>query len=246
MALRRVLRRFFPAVVTKRVTVTVVGELKISLTPSPRRTYVGRPVDLTVEWSINGNPGGYGLAEVDWGDGDIDHAEGYSPIIFSHVYGRAGSYTITVRVEDYDYGVSGSETTSVEIKPALSVDLAVSPSSGTVPLTVTFTCTATGGFLPYVWKLDFGDGSSPASGTRTSEGSWTVTHTYSKVGSYTAVLTVEDALGESVQAVGGVGAAVPQCPLWMRRLYETAVNRGFKRLQETLLRMAERRNCSLT
>jgi len=66
-----------------------------------------------------------------------------------------------------------------------------------VPLSVTFSCGVSGGYPPYTWELNPGDGTPPYSGTITAPGTWTQEHTYGYVGTFTATLTVTDALGGS-------------------------------------------------
>lgn len=72
---------------------------------------------------------------------------------------------------------SGSTSSTSTVKAAFSV----SPTSGTVPLTVSFTDSSTGSPTAYYWT--FGDGST--STTRNP------THTYTTSGTYTAKLIVE-------------------------------------------------------
>ena len=242
--LRRILKRFFPMTVTRTVTVEVSGALSVSVVASPEKGYVGDTFRFDVDWSPFS--GAECIIDIDYGDGTSEGTSAYSPpVTFTHAYISPGTYTVKVTVYDMAYMAEGSDQTSVEVRAKLSASLDASPRSGNVPLDVTFTCEAHGGYLPYSWTLDFGDGSTPASGTRTSEGSWTVTHTYGKAGSFTAKLTVSDALGGSSTTVLGIGAEVPACPAWMRRLYKIAEKRNLKILKETLLRMASRRGCSL-
>ena len=240
----RLLRRFFPMTVTRTVTVEVSGTLSVSVTAIPEKGYVGDTFRFDVDWSPIS--GAECMIDIDYGDGTGESTSVYSPpATFTHAYSSPGTYTVKVTAYDTAYMAEGSDQTSVVVRAKLIVSLDASPKSGNVPLDVTFTCEARGGYLPYSWTLDFGDGSTPTSGTRTSEGSWTVTHTYGKSGSFTAKLTVSDALGETSAAALGIGVEVPACPLWMRRLYEAAKKRNLKTLKEILLRMASRRGCSL-
>jgi len=95
-----------------------------------------------------------------------------------------------------------------------TVSFAAAPTGGSVPLPVTFTANITGGYLPYAYTIDYGDGTTPASGTRPSEGSFDVSHLYSNAGSFTAKLTVADAQGASLTAEETIsaGAAPPPPP----------------------------------
>jgi len=71
------------------------------------------------------------------------------------------------------------------------LDITATPTSGTVPLVVDFTATASDldGDTPLTYAWDFGDGT-----TDTSAGT---SHTYTEPGSYTAAVTVTDARGAS-------------------------------------------------
>lgn len=102
-----------------------------------------------------------------------------------------------------------SNTRPMTIVGALAVTFSADKTSGPVPLAVTFSCGASGGALNYTWTLDSGDGSAPYSGTRTAEGMWTQAHTYNTGGSFTAELTVTDALGASIATKLAIGAGVP-------------------------------------
>ena len=63
------------------------------------------------------------------------------------------------------------------------------PASGEIPLTVSFTGSATGGTPPYSYRWTFGDGQSS---TAQNPG-----HTYTQTGSFTATLTVTDNEGKT-------------------------------------------------
>jgi len=75
----------------------------------------------------------------------------------------------------------------------LEAKLTANPTSGPAPLSVTFS--ATGSTGPIVsFTLDFGDGSSPYSGTDLTVN---ISHTYTAEGTYIATLTVQDAAGRT-------------------------------------------------
>jgi len=243
--LQRVLQRFFPAVVRKTVTITTTGVLTVTVTPSPPKGYLSTEYRVTI--NVSPIPDLANL-ELDWGDGTVIKEAGLGPPpwYYYHTYGATGTYTVKATVEDIFTLAKGSGQTSIQVAKDFVVTFKADKTSGAIPLEVTFTCGASGGYLAYKWTLDPGDKSTPYSGTRTAEGTWTQKHTYEKAGSFTASLTVEDALGTSVAATIGVGAAVPPCPAWMRRLYEVADGRNMEKLKQTLLRMAGRRGCSLT
>jgi PKD repeat protein len=107
----------------------------------------------------------------------------------SHTYATAGTYTATVTVSD---GRGGTDTDTVVVtvgNRAPTVQLTATPTSGKAPLTVAFSAAGSdpdGDALTY--RYDFGDGSKPETGR-------TPTHKYSKVGTYTARVTVTDTGG---------------------------------------------------
>jgi len=72
---------------------------------------------------------------------------------------------------------------TIIVGPSLSCSGSVGPTSGTEPLSVDFAASATGGYPPYSFRWDFGDGTSAnwANGV----------HIYCS-GTYTATLTVTD------------------------------------------------------
>jgi len=179
--------------VVKTVSIHVTGVLTVNVA-APERGYVGLPVTVTANW--NGIAVGPFQGLIKWGDGtQIEFTSTAKSVTRDHTYSTSGSYTVTVSVSDEYTAAGGSGTAATTIAVQLSALLSASPTSGVTPLAVTFTCSAAGGFLPYAWSLDPGDGSAPYTGTRPGEGPWTQTHTYTKLGTYAAKLTVTDALG---------------------------------------------------
>jgi hypothetical protein len=71
--------------------------------------------------------------------------------------------------------------------PSPTASFTATPTSGTVPLTVSFTDTSTGS--PTSWSWNFGDG-----GTSTDR---SPTHTYTSTGTFTATLTATNAQGST-------------------------------------------------
>jgi len=90
--------------------------------------------------------------------------------------GNAVPYGWAVDIGAYEY--QGS------VSPPLSTETNASPTSGYVPLAVSFTGSASGGTSPYTYSWNFGDGSSSSDQNPS--------HTYSSAGTYTVTLTVTD------------------------------------------------------
>ena len=75
----------------------------------------------------------------------------------------------------------------------LEAKLSATPTSGPAPLSVTFSAAGSTGAI-VSFTLDFGDGSTPYSGTDLT---LNISHTYNNPGTYTATLTVSDAQGRT-------------------------------------------------
>lgn len=110
----------------------------------------------------------------------------------THTYLGGGSYTVTFGFAD---AVSATATLYLEISVYTSLipSAGATPTSGTVPLTVYFTGSASGGSGGYSYSWNFGDG-SPTSALASP------THVYTSSGTYTAALTVTDSNGDVATA----------------------------------------------
>lgn len=86
-------------------------------------------------------------------------------------------------------------------RPALAVTAQAQPTSGTVPLDVTFTGSASGGSPPYSFFWDFGDGENSSSASPS--------HTYQTPGTFTASLTVMDSVESQRTASVVITATAP-------------------------------------
>jgi len=87
----------------------------------------------------------------------------------------------------------------------LNATINASPTSGQVPLTISFTGNATGGSSPYTYSWNFGDG--------TSSSTQNPSHTYSTAGDYTATLTVTDSASSQDSESVTINASTPPSPL---------------------------------
>lgn len=118
----------------------------------------------------------------------------------SYTFLTPGSYLVSLNVTD-SLGVSVVAFTNVTVEPIppLVATATATPSSGTVPLNVTLTAGASGGTGPYTFDWSFGDGSPDHAGG-------TVTHNYTVVGEYLAMVTVTDSTGATAEATVVVNA----------------------------------------
>jgi PKD repeat protein len=119
-----------------------------------------------------------------WTFGDGGTSSSQNP---SHSYTSAGSYSVGLTVTDAAGHTASATALSVIISPPLSAGVGANPTSGNVPLAVSFTGTPSGGRAPYTYAWSFGDGGVSASQSPS--------HTYTVAGTYTARLTVTDANG---------------------------------------------------
>jgi PKD repeat protein len=145
----------------------------------PAAGWVGQGIGFTNTTVVTG-PVNYR-----WAFGDGTTSTLTSP---THVYNLPGEYTVALTATNLAGSDTATDTVTVYSKPA--VDFAAAPLTGTYPLTVTFTSTATttplgDPTLAYLWQ--FGDGGS----TRLPH----PTYVYTKLGIYTVTLQVNNAAG---------------------------------------------------
>jgi len=189
--------------VIKTQLIQTTGVLAVTVTGTAG--YVGRPTSITASWT----PNAFSYVVVDWGDGTIDTGgdlQYWSPYTSSHSYATAGSKTVTVTVADPLTGAGGVATFGpFNVAALLTSTFTANPTGGKIPLAVTFTFQIAGGFPNYTWTLNYGDGTTSGSGSAVVNPPLiTNVHTYAKVGSFTATLTVTDAYGTVFSAPLGV------------------------------------------
>lgn len=158
---------------------------------APTRAYVNSLFLLTASWPDTTPGGRYGVF-INWNDGTT--SQWIEEVPFTSWYKKYTSpktYNITVTITDLSTGLIVEGTHVIGVASLLTASLSADKTSVQVNEIVTFTIGFTGGFSPHLWSLDFGDGSQQASGSNPS----VEKHQYGSPGTYTAVLTVEDALG---------------------------------------------------
>jgi PKD repeat protein len=138
-----------------------------------------------------------------FGDGGISSSPGPT-----HVYTRAGVYTVRLTVTD-DAGGTASALAEVRVlslpNQPPQVSLFTSTTSGTAPLPVSFSCNAVdsdGFIVAYNWS--FGDGSTSSQAMPN--------YVYKAAGVYTVTVTATDNLGLSASASTTITATMPQGP----------------------------------
>ncbi|RXA21360.1 PKD domain-containing protein [Methanosarcina sp. MSH10X1] len=170
-------------------TVTKAEYIKVGATSLPVANFWGSPVsgnaplNVTFKDNSTGSP-----AAWNWSFGDGTYSTVQSP---KHTYSAAGNYTVKLTVSNIAGSNTKTKASYIKVQGTASqtpvAAFTASPTSGNIPLSVSFTDTSTG--TPTSWSWSFGDGTystdrNPA-------------HTYSTQGNYTVALTVSNAAGSN-------------------------------------------------
>jgi|GEM_PF-6914415 len=181
------------------VPVNRYHSVKYYASPSSGTASKGGTISITYSTSSSGGGGGSstftytwyesGLSGQTWGVnvGGTSYTTSGSSLSETFTSGQTYSWSLIAPsgyVGNPSSGsFSGSGSTTITFEPKLSVSISASPTSGTAPLTVSFTSYVSGGTGSYSYFWTFGDG-----GTSTSANP---THTYNTPGTYTVQLTVK-------------------------------------------------------
>jgi PKD repeat protein len=161
--------------VTKTDYITVITKPVSNFTSSV--TSGKAPLTVTFTDKSTGTPGVW-----KWSFGDGTTSTLKNP---THKYSKAGVYTVSLTVKNAVGSNTVTKTDYIKVVTKPVAAFSASPTSGKVPLTVTFTDKSAG--TPTKWKWSFGDGT-----TSTQQNP---KHKYSKAGKYTVTLTVTNAAG---------------------------------------------------
>ena len=170
---------------SKSITKTGFITVSASLIPSFTATPTAGTAPLTVQFTdtTTGSPTSW---YWNFGDGYASGAQ--NP---SHLYGAAGTYSVTLTVTNAaSAGKSITKTGYITVTAAPVItpvaDFTATPSTGAAPLAIQFTERSTNANQ---WSWTFGDGT-----TSTEQHP---SHTFTTAGTYTVVLTVRNAAGQS-------------------------------------------------
>lgn len=177
---------------TKNVAVTEGTAPTASISFSPSSPGIYETVSFTGEASKVGQAGRT-IVNHQWQFGDGTNASG---LRVSKTYSVTGTYTITLTVTD-SAGFQGTKTQDVTVVAGVTADFTISPTTAAVDQTVIFNAEASKGsagfggrneITKYIWNF--------GTSTSTSQTTSPITSTsYSRTGTYTIVLTVEDSAG---------------------------------------------------
>ena len=174
------------------------------------------PMQVTFTATASGTSGCGATLTYDWNFGDgSTHG---TTATATHVYVNPGSYTWTLKVTAGPQ--SCTQTGTVSVVGPLICSTSASLTAGTAPLSVNFTATVGGGYPPYAYAWDFGDGS-----TSTAQNP---SHTYSQLtgGTYRAIFTVTDSQQQVCSDSHLVITVAPQCILTCSAVAQTAGTAG--------------------
>jgi outer membrane protein OmpA-like peptidoglycan-associated protein len=144
------------------------------------------PLEVQFEGSADGGCSPYNYS---WDFGDGGSSADREP---RHTFQTTGNYTTRLMVTDSKGNQSEKIVSSIMVGCLpLTCAATANPSSGTVPLTVQFGATVSGGCPPNTYSWDFGDGGSSSEQNPS--------HRIEQVGNYAAQLTVTDSKGNRSQ-----------------------------------------------
>ena len=176
------------------------GAVPLTATAAGKPTTGNAPLKVSFTGSASGGTAPYAYS-WNFGDGSATSTS-QNP---GHTYSSAGTYTATLTVTDSASPAHKAASTVIVKVSAVGSPLTASasalPTSGQVPLNVSFTGSASGGTPPYSYSWNFGDGSA----TSTAQNPH---HTYNSAGTYTATLTVTDSSSPAKMASSKVPITV--------------------------------------
>ena len=146
--------------------------------------------------------------EVSWGDPNgysVPAGSGPSWSV-SHRYSGAGGFVAEFNVTD-QWQRSTSLELSVAVAALPTVSVSAIPTTGALPLTVTFNVSVAGGTGPFNWSWEAGDGNSSTVADQTLR-NLLLTHDYTRNGSFQAKFTVTDAVGATASGLANLSTFI--------------------------------------
>ena len=161
-----------------------------------------------------------------WNFGDGNTSTAQNP---THTYSTPGTYSVTLQASDANCSDTTIQSGLITVSASPGAAFDVGPTSGTTPLTVSFSDQSSG--TPTNWTWNFGDGN-----TSTAQNP---SHTYTTAGTYDVSLTVSNACGnDATTAVGAVTVTDPGPATTMSvgglSIVTVGEGKGFKHAEATI------------
>jgi len=159
--------------------------LNVSISAYP--TSGNAPLGVQFYSSVSGGVGNY---QYTWYFGDGGTSTQANPY---YTYNNSGTYWAELYVQSGNQGAWSNqiEITVTQQQP-LSVSASANTTSGTQPLTVAFTASASGGSGSYYYTL-YVNNNPEGNTVGPTSGSVTITYTFSQAGTYSTYIQVQDA-----------------------------------------------------
>lgn len=208
-------------IVTMILVLSSCGGDPVGLTPrQPPTAAAGGPYTgqegTAITFDGTGSTGG-GALSFHWSFGDGSTGTGPQPV---HTYQDNGTYTVVLTVTDSEGLVSAPDTAVAMVEnvaPSVSISLATDSVLVADSVEVTGSFTDPGlSDAPWVWELDWGDGTVDTGSTSTPSVDISLSRAYEAAGTYTLRLRVTDkdgAAGEAEASVVVVAAVEPDAPI---------------------------------
>ena len=183
----------------------VINVQNVSQNLAPVADFTYSPVQPMVDESVVFN------ASLSYDpDGEIvgyywSFSDGYTTtgMIVEHAFTTSGTFYVTLTVIDNENSSDSITKTITVHEPDHEFERIIfraTPTSGLVPLNVTFNCQAIGGDSSVDYLIRFGDGQVVESDNLEINSSWSVSHVYNEPGIYTAICIAEDYDGDTINA----------------------------------------------
>lgn len=173
---------------------TQIGYITVTELPAPISNFTANVTSGTVPVTVSFTDQSANTpTSWSWNFGDSNTSTVQNP---THTYTSAGSYTVTLNASNVggsNISMQAGFITVTEEPSAPLADFTADVTSGTAPLTVSFTDQSAN--TPTSWTWDFGDG-----GTSTSHNP---AHTYTSAGTYTVILNATNAAGSNISTQTG-------------------------------------------
>jgi PKD repeat protein len=155
-------------------------------TPAPVASFTSDKTTGTVPLNVSFTDASTGeITSYLWNFGDTASSTLKNP---SHLYTTVGTYTVNLTVTGPGGSATRTQTNYITVRDALPVAaFSGTPTTGTVPLNVSFSDASTGVITSYLWN--FGD--------TTTSTLKNPSHNYTAAGTYTVKLTVSNSGGSN-------------------------------------------------